>query len=128
MVLLVAVVVAGRYIYKSFTTPVVNDVQLTDEVEEIEGEEISEEIEENTEETQMPSAEEMENFDANEIPILEWSEEIAAGTISDEVKNFVSKINMLIKKRKTQPADESKLTEEDIDLMEKVIEELKKFQ
>lgn len=58
-------------------------------------------------------------FDSWEVPTVKGSEtvDITTGATAD-VKN-------LIEERKSQPADESKLTEEDIGLMEKIIERLK---
>ncbi len=64
-------------------------------------------------------ASEEANFDSGEVPV------VVAGSVSEEVKSFLKNIDALIKQRKQQPTDDSKLTEEDIDLMEKVIEELK---
>lgn len=66
-------------------------------------------------------------FDSGDVAMVEWSAAVVAGTVSEEVKSFIKNINILIKKRETQPTDEGKLTEEDIDLMEKIIEELKKL-
>jgi len=98
---------------------------MTGEVEEITGE-----VEDmtGTEEIIIPNSE-MEEFtwafDSGEVSLVKGSEEVAAGTISKEVKSFIMNIKTLIDQRNIQPKDESKLTEEDIDLMEQIIEELK---
>lgn len=58
-------------------------------------------------------------FDSWEVPTVKGSETVNTTTgATADVKN-------LIEERKAQPADESKLTEEDIGLMEKIIERLK---
>jgi len=112
LVIIVGIALGGRYIYKSFTAPAVIDVQLTDEVEEVE-------IEDDTEVVKGPSVEEMKNFDANEVPMAEGSD-----TNEEETMDTVKEI---IDERNKQTKDDSKLTEEDIDLMEKIIQKVEEL-
>lgn len=57
--------------------------------------------------------------DASLVPMASGSENIDINTgVTAEVKN-------MIQERQTQNQDDTKLTEEDIDLMEKIIEKVK---
>ncbi len=105
-------------------TPVVVD----EIIDDIEIEELVEETIEEWEEVVWPTEEEIADFDLDEVPFVEGSETLAAGTISSEVKWFISRITKLIEKRDEQPKDETKLTEEDIELFEKIMEEVKHLQ
>ncbi len=93
----------------------VQKIEMTGEIEQIE---VTGAVE-NIEMTGDAAEEIREPFDATEVSTID------TGTISEEVKSFITKINALIKNRKEESKDEVKLTEEDIDLMENVIEELK---
>jgi SMC interacting uncharacterized protein involved in chromosome segregation len=98
----------------------IQEVEMTGEVQEVEITGEVQEVEMTAEEKNNEDfKEEIKNFDAVEVTKIE------TGTISNEVKSFISKINVLIQNRKKETKDEAKLTEEDIDLMENVIEELK---
>lgn len=58
-------------------------------------------------------------FDSLEVATAEGSESV------DTTTGATAEVKTLIEERKNQPADETKLTEEDIGLMEKIIERLK---
>jgi len=58
-------------------------------------------------------------FDSWTVPMLSGSEEITLGK-----SGVATEIKSLIEKRKTQPKDETKLTEEDIGLMEQIIQKI----
>lgn len=59
-----------------------------------------------------------EEFDAGEVPTLEGSENVSAST------GIAKEVDTLIEKRADQPKDDGKLTEEDIDLMEEIIQKV----
>ncbi len=60
-----------------------------------------------------------QDIDATLVPVLTWSEGVDTTTgVTQEVKD-------LIQERQTQNQDTSKLTEEDIDLMQKIIDKVK---
>jgi len=47
-----------------------------------------------------------------------------SNSMSDEQKSVVAQLKDLINKRNTQPKDSSKLTEEDISLLEQIIQKV----
>ncbi len=53
------------------------------------------------------------------VPVVTWSE-----TVVPEQTEIKKSVDTLIKKRETQPKDDTKLTEEDIDLMEQIIQKI----
>lgn len=62
------------------------------------------------------SEENRENFDATEVKKVAGSEEVS------ERSGMMGEFQKLIDKRNTQPKDDTKLTEDDIDFMEKAID------
>lgn len=63
-------------------------------------------------------SEELSNaIDSGVVPMVEGSEEVII-----KQDGVVTEVKKLIEERNTQPKDESKLTEEDISLMEKAIQ------
>ena len=56
-----------------------------------------------------------------------WDTEETAATETDEETGAAAEVKDLIDQRETQPKDESKLTEEDISLMEQIIQKVQEL-
>lgn len=87
-------------------------LEITGENSEMTGDEVLLEVTE----------EDMEDFDATEVTKVEGSDEIEN---DEDAKKVTEEVDKLIEERKTQPTDDAKLNEEDIDVFENVIEIIK---
>lgn len=99
----------------------VNEAELTGENLEMTGEN----IELTGDEVLLEVTEEdMEDFDSTEVTKVAGSDEVE----NDEDANKVTEeVDELIEERKTQPTDDAKLNEEDIDLMEEIIQKIQEI-
>lgn len=57
-------------------------------------------------------------FDAGDVPTVDGSDDVSTDT------GVVAEVDDLIEDRDTQPKDDTKLTEEDIDLMQQIIDKV----
>lgn len=97
----------------------VQEIEITGDVQELEMTGDVKDLELTGDLIAGPTQEEMESFDATGVNKV-------AGSDEAQIKNsWVAQIKKLIAKRNTQAKDDAKLTEEDIDLMQKVIDSIK---
>ena len=115
LLIVVGIAVGARYAYKAFETPVIPT-----EIQQSTGEILTgvEMTWENVVADDSEMEEVTENIDTGEVPTIEGSEEVSTDT------GVVAEVDDLIQDRETQPKDDTKLTEEDIDLMQQIIDKV----
>lgn len=113
LIIVAGIAVGARYAYKTFKAPTLPEETQQSTGEILTGAELT--GMETTGTVSSALQEVTEEFDATDVPVVSGSEEV-------NVNSWISaEVNDLIDNRNEQPKDDTKLTEEDIDLMEQII-------
>lgn len=117
-VIAVGIAVGGRYVYKTFITPTL-PVETPQSTWEIVTGEVMTWVETTWEALTGEAVTTEESFDSGTVPMVEGSVSITTGE-----NTVATRLKSLFKKRDEQPKDDTKLTEDDIDLMQNVIDKV----
>lgn len=117
LIIVAGIAVGARYAYKTFKAPTLPEETQQSTGEILTGAELT--GMETTGTVSSALQEVTEEFDATDVPVVSGSEEV-------NVNSWVSaEVRAMIEKRRKLSWDNTKFTEEDIDLMEEIIEAVK---